>query len=41
MGAFAPYGYAKAEENKNQLVPDENMQQLLLQDIFCKEVGQA
>ena len=23
VGAFAPYGYAKAEENKNQLVPDE------------------
>ena len=38
MGAFAPYGYAKAEDNKNQLVPDEYAA-VIVQDIFAKKLA--
>lgn len=38
VGAFAPYGYAKAEENKNLLVPDEYAA-VIVQDIFAKKLA--
>ena len=38
VGAFAPYGYTKAVDNKNQLIPDEYAAGIV-QDIFAKKLA--
>lgn len=46
IGAFAPYGYKKSEENKNKLVVDENVRNIIkaifdmkLQGYSSKAIG--
>ena len=38
IGAFAPYGYQKAEDNKNHLVPDPYAAGVV-QGIFAKKLS--
>ncbi|SCP98587.1 recombinase family protein [Anaerobium acetethylicum] len=38
VGAFAPYGYTKADDNKNQLISDEYAAGIV-QDIFAKKLA--
>lgn len=38
IGAFAPYGYQKAEDNKNHLVPDSYAAGVV-QGIFAKKLS--